>query len=73
MVIRVNGNFERIAREFWDKFERILKKFKREFEFQRKTGTMKMWRKWSSRKKLEKWNCDEKEVGRILKKKKKCL
>ena len=41
----------------------------RKFEFQRKTGKMKMWRKWTSRKKLEKWNCDEKEVGRILKKK----
>ena len=40
----------------------------RKFEFQRKTGKMKMWRKWTSRKKLEKWNCDEKEVGRILKK-----
>ena len=25
-------------------------------------------RNWTSRKKLEKWNCDEKEVGRIFKK-----
>ena len=35
----------------------------------------KFWRNWTSRKKLEKWNCynnerncDEKEIGRILKK-----
>ena len=48
MVMKDNGNFERIVREIWENFERISREFKTEFKTE-----------FVFQEILEKWKCDE--------------